>query len=79
MIIEKTARETLTAVELDVGDELHFTLADGQTRKILIHRTQAYVYETNLDDPKVGNPGGTFRKLHALPPITSYQRRGSFR
>lgn len=58
MIIEKAARDTLTAVELDVGDELHFTLADGQTREILIHRTLAYVYETNLEDPKVGKIGG---------------------
>jgi hypothetical protein len=56
MIIEKRARETLTAVELDPGDELHFTLASGQCRKIRLEKTYAKIIHTTLQEPKVEEP-----------------------
>lgn len=49
MIVEKTARTTLTAVELDIGDELHFTLASGVVRRIKINHASAGIYSSNLD------------------------------
>ncbi len=48
MVIEKTARSTLTAIELDVNDELLFTLASGQTRRIVVKHTRAGVISSNL-------------------------------
>ncbi|MCC5830752.1 MAG: hypothetical protein JJU36_15000 [Phycisphaeraceae bacterium] len=50
MIIEKTARSTVTAVELDRDDELHFKLADGQVRRIRLLETRAGVYQSNLHE-----------------------------
>ncbi len=61
MIIEKTARSTLTAVELDIGDELHFTLANGQTRRIKIKDIGAGIYRSNKDQP--GRKGPTIVEL----------------
>jgi len=58
MIIEKQARDTLTAVELDIGDELRFTLASGQTRSIVVQKANAKVIHTTLDEPKVSVEGG---------------------
>lgn len=57
MIIEKTARETLTAVEMDVGDTLRFTLASGQVRSVEVEGTWARVFETTLDEPRVEKAG----------------------
>jgi len=48
MTIEKTARPTLTAVEMDAGDELHFTLATGQTRVLRLISAEAGIHESNL-------------------------------
>ena len=58
MLIEKQARETLTAVELDPGDEILFTLASGQTRRIRLERASAKIIDTTLTEPKVEQPGG---------------------
>ena len=57
MIIERTAKDTLTAVEMDIGDELRFTLADGQTRSIILQHTSARVVETTVDEPRVEKAG----------------------
>ena len=57
MVIEKAARDTLTAVEMDAGDELRFRLADGSVRRIVLEKTWATVYETTLDDPKQPREG----------------------
>jgi hypothetical protein len=54
MIFEKTARDTITAVEMNAGDELHFTLADGTTRRIVLRRTWAHPGETTLSE--LGRP-----------------------
>ncbi len=58
MIVQKHARPTLTAVELDVDDELHFTLADGTVRRIRLVGTHAWVTRTNLEAPKASRRGG---------------------
>jgi len=57
MRIEKAARETLTAVELDVGDELRFELADGTTRSIVLEKTWAKVHSTTLKQLGVAELG----------------------
>lgn len=59
--IERKAKDTLTAVELDPGDELHFQLADGKVRVIRLLETSAHVFETNLPEPKAGFPEGVTR------------------
>ncbi len=53
MLIEKTARQTLTAVEVDVDDEIRFTLASGEVRSIKIVRASAKVVNTTLETLKV--------------------------
>lgn len=55
MIIEKRARPTLTAVELDIADELHFTLVNGVTRRIRLLEASACVWRSNLG--KLPKPG----------------------
>lgn len=62
MIFHKQARPTLTGVELDIGDELHFVLADGQVRRIILRDTHAWVTH------KTG--GGT--KPEKIRPVTNY-------
>jgi len=57
MIIDKQARDTLTAVELDIGDELRFTLASGEVRSIVIKAANAKVIHTTLDELKVAKEG----------------------
>ena len=49
MIVEKQARPTLTAVELDIGDELHFTLVNGQTHRLKVTDIGAGIYRSNAD------------------------------
>jgi hypothetical protein len=56
MVVEKTARSTVTAVELDCGDELLFTLTTGQIRRIKILATGAQVYRSNKDQPDRRGP-----------------------
>lgn len=55
MIIEQSARPTLTAVELDHDDELHFALVDGSVRRIKLISTSTSVYESNLQS--LAQPG----------------------
>ena len=55
MTIEKAARPTLTAFELDAGDELHFTLIDGTVRRVKLLETRAGIWTSNLE--QVGAPG----------------------
>lgn len=69
MIIEKTARDTLTAVEMDVDDELRFILADGTTRSVVLKSTWAGVSETTIDPPDQ-------RPLPEIPgAVTNYRFR----
>lgn len=56
MIVEKTARPTLTAVELDIDDELRFTLTDGRTRRIKVLGAGAHIYRSNLTQPNRSGP-----------------------
>ena len=57
MVIDKRARDTLTAVELDVGDELRLTLGDGRTRSIVVRGTGAAITHTTLSRPKTEEAG----------------------
>ena len=50
-IIARTAQETLTPVELNRGDELQFTLRDGETRTLALEATSARILLTNLPEP----------------------------
>lgn len=43
MDVERTAKDTLTALELDVGDRLRFTLSDGQVRTIVVRAASAEI------------------------------------
>ncbi len=56
--IERRAGHTLTAVELDRGDTLRFTLARGKTRELTAEDTWAEVVLTNLENTRKGRPGG---------------------
>ena len=58
MIVEKAARETLTAVELDLGDELVFALAGGDVRRVVLEKSWSTVHETNLADTHQPRHGG---------------------
>jgi len=57
VVIEKAARETLTAVEMNAGDELRFTLSDGTTRSIILKKTWARVTHTTTTQPKTPTRG----------------------
>ncbi len=46
--VHRRARATLTPVELDIGQTLHFTLLNGQVRKLTLLRTHAAPILTNL-------------------------------
>lgn len=58
MLIERRARETLTAVEMDCGDTLRFTLRNGETRTLVLEATGAKVLVTNLKELKKARDGG---------------------
>ena len=57
-VIERQATDTLTAVELNHGDTLRFTLRNGQTRAMVLEDTEARVLLTNLDEYKHSSHGG---------------------
>lgn len=58
MIIERQARETLTALEMNRGDELRFTLKNGEVRSFVLEDCSARVLLTNLRDTRVEEKGG---------------------
>ena len=58
VVIEKTARQTLTAVEMNAGDELRFKLSDGTVRSIVLKKTSARVTQTTTTQPRVAKRGG---------------------
>ncbi len=57
MKLEKTARDTLTAVEMDIGDQLVFRLSDGTSHTIVLENTWARVQETTLKELKKPQEG----------------------
>ncbi|MBE7467367.1 MAG: hypothetical protein HS116_28170 [Planctomycetes bacterium] len=57
MRIERQAQDTLTAIEMDLGDELHFTLASGAVRRLKLIHAGAAVTETTVETPKVEKAG----------------------
>ncbi len=66
MTLEKQTRLTLTAFELDVGEELRLTLADGTTRVLRLESTGAAVDHTTLTEIKKPEFGArTVLRMHA--------------
>jgi hypothetical protein len=49
-----SARPTLTAVELDHGDELHFSLASGEVRRLKLISTRATIDSSSRPYPLAG-------------------------
>ncbi len=58
MIFEREARETLTAIEMNRGDELRFTLKGGRAVSMVLEDCSARVLVTNLPDTRREQPGG---------------------
>ena len=71
MIIERTARPTLTPLEMDVDDELHFTLASGQVRRIKLIQIGAGITDTTLD-------GSKLPLVETSGAVTNYRFRARF-
>jgi hypothetical protein len=57
-ILRKRAKDTLTAVEMDRGDVLKFTLTSGEVARIELLATEAEVVRTTLREPGVEEEGG---------------------
>lgn len=57
MIVQRTARPTLTAVELDRGDTLRFTRMDGHTVTFVLRSTRAEMIHSTLASPKTEERG----------------------
>ena len=47
-VVERTAKSTITPVELDHGDELHFTLRNGETRVLRLEDSGADILLSNV-------------------------------
>lgn len=45
VVLERAAKDTLTAVELDPGDTLRFKLRNGQVRTLVLDETSAAILE----------------------------------
>lgn len=58
MIIRKRAKDTLTAVEMNEGDTLEFTLVSGQVMQITLLHTEAEVIRTTLAQLTVEEKNG---------------------
>ena len=52
------AKDTITPVELDLGEELCFRLRSGEVRRLVLESTSAEVLLTNLEDTKKEKRGG---------------------
>lgn len=67
MVHERQIRDTLTAVEMDVGDELRFVAGDGRARSIVLRQTGASVDHTTLKQLGEPEPGAMTRfRFHAV-------------
>jgi len=58
MTLQRHAKDTLTAVEMNCGDALRFALRNGQTRTLVLEQTAAKVLVTNLKELKKARGGG---------------------
>ncbi len=58
MVLQRDAKDTLTAVEMNCGDTLRFALRNGQTRSLTLEATAAKVLVTNLKELKKARGGG---------------------
>ncbi len=57
-ILHREASSTLTAVEMNHGDALRYTLKNGQVRTLELQGTSVEIVLTNLEEMKKGFPGG---------------------
>ena len=75
-VYQKAAKDTLTAVELDHGDRLEFTLTSGDAVAIELHETGAEVTSTNIKELKVEEPGGrTDFRFHCTISVNGTRHR----
>jgi hypothetical protein len=58
MTVQRQARDTLTAVEMQHGDALHFGLRSGAAVRIELRDTGAEIMSTTLRQPGAEEPGG---------------------
>lgn len=65
MLIEKRATQTLTPVEMRLGDELRFTLADGRVVSMILEATDCRVLITSLLKSHEETDGGTVLEMTA--------------
>ncbi len=56
-VLRKAARDTLVAVELNLGETLEFCLSDGSVRRITLDETSAEITETTLKTLMVEEEG----------------------
>ncbi len=74
MIYYKEAKDTLSAIEMDIGETLVFKLRNGQERTMKLLETSASIVETNLEDIKVENPsGGTILRFNCKVNFDGHQ------
>jgi len=57
-ILRRRTGDTLTAVELDHGETLELTLADGTVRRLTVEETSAEIVETTLKTLKIEEEAG---------------------
>ncbi len=57
-VIYRTAKATLTPVDMSKGDTLKFTLQNGETRTLVLKETSAAIIISNLARLKEDQPGG---------------------
>ncbi|MFO7897454.1 MAG: PKD domain-containing protein [Planctomycetota bacterium] len=63
-MLDLTAQDTLTAVELNRGEGFRFTLRSGEVRELVLEDTDAEVLLTSCADPRVEEPdGGTILRF----------------
>lgn len=58
MIHKRKTRPTIQVVEMDTGDEVHFTLKNGEVRKIELLEIYSWTQGTNLAEEGKGFQGG---------------------
>ncbi len=57
-VIYREAKNTLTPIEMNIGDTLKFKLKNGEVRSMILEETAADVVITNLNQLKTDQPGG---------------------
>jgi hypothetical protein len=75
-MMELTATETLTPLELNRGEGIAFHLADGEAVEMELLETGAEILYTTLPEPKVEHPNArTFYRFHCCLRINGREHR----